>query len=206
MARNATANLPCRSEGPEDIEIARQNVQLYLSTNDLTAITKPKCNHCFMLAMPDAHIELGIWKVSGTSAALAYRDIDPFIADYYNHLENDGFGLLTVDEKLSCYAHLRNILPNRAFFITRDGWMGLGIWSAKPGDQVVILSGASMPALLRSTGNGNWRPDLTDEANPALRYLDQCQVVGEAYVHVIMGGEAVKDFKWEKDYEVFDLV
>jgi hypothetical protein len=55
-AMNATANLPCHSEGPEDLEIANQNVQVYLNTNDLTTITKPKYNHCFMLAIAFATV------------------------------------------------------------------------------------------------------------------------------------------------------
>jgi hypothetical protein len=206
-AASALLNMPCRSNGTDDIEATKQILRQVLSTEppDWT-IAAPKCLHCCLLNIPNVYIELGLWKVSGSSPALVYRDTDPFIADYYQHLENGGDAIITSDEKMHCSAHLMNILGNRAFFITRNGSMGLGPWSTKPGDRVVILSGASVPALLRRTGEPKWCLDLTDEAIPVMRKIELYHVVGEAYVHGIMGGEAVKDFDWEKNYEVFDLV
>lgn len=203
----AQLNLPCRSNGPEDIEATKQNaLQVFSTTPPNLTIAAPKCIHCFGLLLPEVHLEAGMWKVEGSSPALAYRDTDPFIADYYRHLENGGEAIITSDDKTHILTHLMNVLGNRAFFITRNGNMGLGPWSTQLGDRVVILSGASVPAILRRTGESKWLLDQTDEANPVMRYIGLYQVVGEAYVHGIMGGEAVEDFDWDKDYEVFDLV
>jgi hypothetical protein len=200
-------NLPCRSDGPEDIEAIKQMACQALSKMppDLDLLT-PKCIHCFMVVLPDVYVETGVWKVQGRSPALAYRGTDPFIADYYQHLENGGEAIITSDDKMHIAAHLMNVLGDRAFFITRDGKMGLGPWSTSRGDKVVILSGASVPALLRRTGNAKWSPEMTDDQNPVLRELGPYQVVGEAYVHGIMGGEAVDGFDWDRDYEVFELL
>lgn len=206
----AESNLPCRSTGPEDVERTKRKLRQVLSTNppDWSLVNRESfnCPHCYILLLPEIYIETAFRKVQGSSPALAYRDTDPFIADYYQHLENGGYDIITIDDKMHIVAHLMNILGNRAFFITRDGSMGLGPWSTKPGDKVVILSGASVPALLRRTGEAKWCPDMTDEAHPVLRYIGLYQLVGEAYVHGVMGGEVVRDFDWDKDYEVFDLV
>ncbi|KAG0646881.1 Heterokaryon incompatibility protein [Hyphodiscus hymeniophilus] len=196
-----------RCKGPQDFKATKQNaIQVFATSPPNMAIAAPKCIHCFALVLPEVYREVGMWKVEGTSPALAYRDSDPFIADYYRHLENGGEAIITSDEKRHILTHLMNILGNRAFFITRDGKTGLGPWSTKPGDKVVILSGASVPALLRRTGEPKWLRDETDEANPVMRYIGGNHLVGEAYVHGIMSGEAVEEFDWDTGYEVFDLV
>ena len=203
----ATLNLPCRSTGPQDVDATKLNLRQIFATNppnwDLAA---PKCIHCYQLHLPDMYSEHGIWKVSGTSPALAYRATDPFIADYYHHLENGSFNILMTDEKMHIHAHLMNVFPNRAFFITRDGCMGIGPGSTQVGDKVVILSGASVPAILRRMEDDRYGLDMTDEENPVIRGIGLWSLVGEAYVHGIMGGEAVEGFRWEESYEVFDLV
>jgi len=67
----------------------------------------------------------------------------------------------------------------RRFFITERGFMGLGPRRLLKGDVVVVLLGGSVPFVMRPKGSG---------------YM----LLGEAYVHGIMGGEAVearrKDF------------
>jgi hypothetical protein len=107
---------------------------------------------------------------------------------------------------MHCFAHLLNILKNRAFFITSNGSMGLGPSKTKPGDQVVILSGASVPALLRLSEEPVLVPEISNAAASTSRSIGRYQVIGEAYVHGIMGGEAIKDFDWDKNYEYFDLI
>ena len=60
----------------------------------------------------------------------------------------------------------------RTFFGTQKGYFGLGPADLAEGDLVCVLFGCSVPHLLRKKGNG---------------YL----LVGEAYVHGIMDGEAI---------------
>ena len=66
-------------------------------------------------------------------------------------------------------------LMNRAFFITADGYMGLG--SPELGDEVWVLFGGDTPFILR--------PSVTD---PGCH-----QLIGSCYVHGLMDGEAMVD-------------
>lgn len=63
----------------------------------------------------------------------------------------------------------------RSFLITRKGRYGLGPWIAKPGDICCILLGANVPFILRNT----------DKAS-------HYKLVGEAYIHDLMRGEALE--------------
>jgi hypothetical protein len=66
-----------------------------------------------------------------------------------------------------------HIAFNRRFFLTKTGAMGLGPRAMQSGDEVVIFKGGKVPLIVRpAAGTGT----LT--------------LVGEAYVHVIMHGEA----------------
>jgi hypothetical protein len=66
-------------------------------------------------------------------------------------------------------------IARRAFFITEDERMGLGPGLAQVGDEVCVFGGAPVPMVLRPVAQGN---------------DGQHQVVGDAYVHGLMNGEA----------------
>lgn len=74
------------------------------------------------------------------------------------------------------YESICGMVPNHAFFITKSGFIGIGPPDAKPGDQVWVLSGGQVPFVLR-------------KADADAIY----SLVGDAYVHGIMDGEAVSD-------------
>lgn len=59
----------------------------------------------------------------------------------------------------------------RRFFVTKKGYIGIGPACMQEGDRVCLLSGAIVPFILRPDG-------------------DQHKLIGEAYVHGIMRGEA----------------
>jgi hypothetical protein len=65
----------------------------------------------------------------------------------------------------------------RHLFVSERGYIGLLTTNAEPGDEIWVLSGCSIPLLLRA-GNGGRRT-----------------LVGECYVHGIMYGEAVEDLE-----------
>ncbi|KAF5263357.1 hypothetical protein FOXYS1_5894 [Fusarium oxysporum] len=69
----------------------------------------------------------------------------------------------------------------RPLVITDTGLLGLGHGASKQGDEVWVLAGACVPFLLRKVTNGTH------------------QVVGEAYIHGIMNGEAVVGTKSLQD-------
>ncbi|KAM7215690.1 Heterokaryon incompatibility protein (HET) domain containing protein [Rhypophila decipiens] len=69
---------------------------------------------------------------------------------------------------------VKHIEGEWSFFMTRDGYMGLGVSAARHDDDLCIALGASVPMILRRKGEGS------------------CYTfVGEAYVHGLMNGEAI---------------
>lgn len=62
----------------------------------------------------------------------------------------------------------------RRLFRTVSNYVGIGAQSLQKGDAVWVVAGAAVPIVLRRLPNGNWK------------------LVGEAYVHDIMNGEAVR--------------
>jgi hypothetical protein len=85
---------------------------------------------------------------------------------------------------------IRRACAYRAMFVTRRGYLGLAPWNAHAGDLVCILKGGKTPFLLRLPPAGS-----------------VYQVLGEAYVHGVMGGEAVAEDEdgHGNDWRVFNL-
>ncbi len=71
-------------------------------------------------------------------------------------------------------------------FRTWQNYLGMAPRSAQVGDQVWILPGTSVPFILQPLNNGNF------------------QLVGEAYVHGIVHGEAVE--LREGEFDMRDVV
>ncbi|KAM7182616.1 hypothetical protein V8F33_014169 [Rhypophila sp. PSN 637] len=67
-------------------------------------------------------------------------------------------------------------IKRRSFFVTKKGFIALGPAETKVGDRVVVLEGMHVPTILRK-----------DEVG------DGHAVVGEAYVHGLMNGEAFNE-------------
>ncbi|KAF2821512.1 HET-domain-containing protein [Ophiobolus disseminans] len=78
------------------------------------------------------------------------------------------------------YESVCGMVPNQALFITKLGYIGIGPPDAQAGDQVWVFYGGQVPFFLRKTN-----PDNVIEGNHKLT------LVGDAYVHGIMDGEAV---------------
>ena len=84
----------------------------------------------------------------------------------------------------------------RCFFITESGHWGIGPWVTCVDDDVVIIRGAKVPFVLRRlvVEQGGAEHPLG-----AAKELGQCgpredyRLVGEAYLHGVMRGEAVED-------------
>ncbi|EPE33782.1 hypothetical protein GLAREA_06795 [Glarea lozoyensis ATCC 20868] len=72
----------------------------------------------------------------------------------------------------------------RKLFISDEGWLGLAPMNSVPGDRIALLEGGRVPFILRPTGNEN-----------------QFEMVGDAYVHGIMDGEA-----WDEGKDLIDIV
>lgn len=81
----------------------------------------------------------------------------------------------------------RNASWHRSFFTTKKGYMGLGPNAIRPGDLVCVFFGAEVPHILRPK-DGHY------------------QLVGDAYVHGIMEGEAMAKLEArELQEKVFEI-
>jgi len=67
---------------------------------------------------------------------------------------------------------MRNIMRQRRLFVTKQGFIGIGPVEARSRDVVFIISGCNFPIILRPRNN-------------------VFAVVGEAYMHGYMAGEAL---------------
>ncbi|KAI7758883.1 hypothetical protein LZL87_009878 [Fusarium oxysporum] len=81
-----------------------------------------------------------------------------------------------------------NASSNRCFFVTGSGSMGMGPFSMKPANIIVVLFGSPFCLVLRS-----------------VQGTDSYNLIGDAYVHGAMNGEFVKGTKPD-DYRAFTLV
>jgi hypothetical protein len=108
-----------------------------------------------------------------------------FIPDMYQHrrMRNEdvqGYhAFFKEDEKEIISYHV-----DRALFLTEKGYIGLGPDRCKAGDVVAVLAGVDVPFVLESR---------------AVSKKDAFYLVGEAYVHGAMHGEAVRSIEEGKD-------
>lgn len=73
----------------------------------------------------------------------------------------------------------------RDFIITEKGYLGLAAKGCRRGDVVAVLGGGAMPIILRPSRSATTQSEGSDDdAHQTF------EVVGEAYVHGIMDGEA----------------
>ncbi|KAE8441673.1 hypothetical protein EG329_004594 [Mollisiaceae sp. DMI_Dod_QoI] len=86
------------------------------------------------------------------------------------------------------YWSLRQMVINQAFFITQDGYIGLGPPTVVAGDAVWVLFGTIVPFVLRPQRNTSWQN--SEEAGPNSGCY---HFVGDAFVCGVMDGEVVAD-------------
>lgn len=80
---------------------------------------------------------------------------------------------------------MASVMLERRLFVTKEGYIGAGPVSSRPGDLVFVLAGGHSPFVLRR------EPEPADGA--------KFRLVGDCYVHGWMKGEALDwdDFAWE---------
>lgn len=84
---------------------------------------------------------------------------------------------------------LNTSASGRKLFITRQGLIGLGPSWMEPGDEVWVLSGGSVPFILRPLKNTGIEKSCNE-----IERSQKCHIViGDCYTHGIMFGEAIGD-------------
>jgi hypothetical protein len=111
--------------------------------------------------------------LSGRSAAQIHKDGAAYLLEAEPNLQ-----AMAVNGNAASYASLaRNFCHNRSFVVTVEGCVGIGPVGTQPGDSVAVIFGGGVPYVIRA-------------------YEERFQLVGEAYIHGLMSGEAVE--KWRK--------
>jgi hypothetical protein len=80
---------------------------------------------------------------------------------------------------------MANRCSNRKLFATGKGYLGLGPAAILTGDIIAVILGLDTPLVLRRSG------------------VDGYQIVGEAYVHGIMDGEAMKGSPSTQKFNIY---
>ncbi|KAI4654006.1 hypothetical protein J4E93_001774 [Alternaria ventricosa] len=80
------------------------------------------------------------------------------------------------------FESLCGMVPNHAFFITKRGYLGMGPPTTSPGDQIWVFYNGNVPFVMRKRNK--------EELENGYHEL---RLVGDAYVHGIMDGQAISD-------------
>jgi hypothetical protein len=116
------------------------------------------------------------WRLKAQSPALE----DELLADLHEAAQRGDQEKFRLDMRLVC--------EGRSFLFTRKGYYALGPWITKPGDICCVFFSATVPFILRKV----------DEA-------PYYKLIGEAYIHGLMRGEAVNLIPKDEQQEEFIL-
>ncbi|KAE8448242.1 hypothetical protein EG329_009673 [Mollisiaceae sp. DMI_Dod_QoI] len=89
---------------------------------------------------------------------------------------------------------IRSATVRRTFFITEQGYIGLGPAKMRTGDHLFILLGSKSPFILRDAGSRKI-PSRARSVPLGLLPLTCFEVIGDCYTHGIMDGEAMQEWK-----------
>lgn len=106
-------------------------------------------------------------------------DVDPTVAELKSSERADRF---YYDLSLAC--------KGRCFFVTDQGYYGVGPWIIKPGDHVRVVHGLRVPVALRLSSERDISspgPQTSEAESGSQQYL----FLGETYMHGAMRGELV---------------
>jgi hypothetical protein len=116
------------------------------------------------------------WRLKGQPPTLE----DELLADLQEAAQRGDQEKFRLDMRLFC--------KGRSFLFTRKGYYALGPWITKPGDICCVFFGATVPFILRKV----------DEAS-------HYKLIGEAYIHGLMRGEAVNPIPKDEQQGEFIL-
>ncbi|KAI0142307.1 HET-domain-containing protein [Hypoxylon sp. NC0597] len=127
------------------------------------------------------------------SPATGPSRLDANDQEWLSRLETEeGLQELILTWELSCqqvFRQLRLIEQfHRRFFVTTNGYVGLGPPSLETGDSICVLAPGTVAYALRDSKNGRWK------------------YVGECYLHGIMNGEIIENAAQNEDsYTTFRI-
>lgn len=100
---------------------------------------------------------------------------------------------------------VRDVCAHRRLCVTGRGYLGVVPWGAEVGDEVVVLRGGGTGFVLRGV-KGEGKEGGKGAVQGGAGRRGTYKLVGEAYVHGIMGGEAMSGVDVDGELPVFDLI
>jgi hypothetical protein len=95
----------------------------------------------------------------------------------------------TDNARFQCFHQsVRGAISNRRFFVTREGYLGLGPNALQVGDEVYVINGSNVPFVLRKSDRSNLDRQPEDKSQTIL--FPMFRLIGDCYVHNFMDGEA----------------
>ncbi|RFU79769.1 het-domain-containing [Trichoderma arundinaceum] len=91
------------------------------------------------------------------------------------------------------HSAVMRVCYGRRYFLTKNGYMGIGPSSMKTGHLVCIAKGASVPLILDET-----RTFVGGHSLEPLRVCKETRFVGESYVHGLLDGEGYDEGRLEE--------
>ncbi|KAF2671103.1 hypothetical protein BT63DRAFT_423356 [Microthyrium microscopicum] len=139
---------------------------------------------------------LGAFKLSqpgGRAHGFELEKDDEFVREHFRRLRNDVLepGPIVAGKADNYADALSRALFERRVFITESGKLGLGPVTTEIGDKVAVISGASMPFVLREAETSPAQDMSTSDSEGASN-PKHYNLIGPAYVHGIMNGEALQ--------------
>jgi hypothetical protein len=193
------------SQHSDATEDCHSHLENFIETLDMLQNDFPTQKHCDLLSL-SATLTAGLtYNAEGTREAIneenapqhyhdfcAYRRLKANDTSVPETLSNETTTLSSSHDDDEIKGHAEQYIKalraeHRGCFLTRDGRLGLGPRITLSGDQIWIPMGADTPFVLRPTDDGNFR------------------VLGQAYVHGVMHGEAVAHLS-ESGFEAVHLV
>jgi hypothetical protein len=98
------------------------------------------------------------------------------------------------------FQHVMRTTLRRQFFVSSKGFIGLGPPDTKVGDWICVFAGGKMPFVVRDLGGGKGKGVQGREQE------NQCRLLGDAYVHGLMDGEAMSEVDDPENLETFYLL
>lgn len=150
------------------------------------------CKYCDPKAIENAesYFRNALPPVEGSDPALEFETSDIFIKEYFRRLREDVLEPLPVvfgNPEDFCTPNIQAMLRRRVF-ITANGRLGLGPRRMRAGDRIAIISGGSMPFVVRDLSPVTFVRSPDGNANVFHRRYN---LIGPSYVHGLMKGEGV---------------
>ncbi|CEF76475.1 hypothetical protein FGSG_13424 [Fusarium graminearum PH-1] len=96
--------------------------------------------------------------------------------------------------------HVMRATARRRFFVSKNGYIGLAPPDTQVGDMICVFAGGKIPFIIRNLEKGK------EPSNDTGEFELECSLVGDAYVHGLMDGEAVQMIDEKaKEFQTFKL-